>query len=480
CDINTGGCLYCSNAGSPFCVTISNALEDQYIYYCAPTRTLQVLNYRNLITSGSTAGLPNPTSATATTSSTTSTSTSTASSSSLTFPTSATDDGSSSSTTTDSSQPSDSTSSSTDPAATANSPLSNPLPAKHTVSGGAVAGIVTGTVLGASVVLLLCWFCLRTRFLHRRNPNTSNETNEKGANLIPGPELNSDHAVLDNPPMPQKPVEIEGSTPSTVQKPWSPSSLQQHPISPELDSSFVTKASSISPQSVEDRFRGVNNPANGLGIGEALRNSTRESDVPNYLSSWREPGQPSPTQSQQSTYRITNGAPSPSPVSPMPSIAATGRPEPKSLAEAPTDHPLAGSSSQTPSSRPSPISPTTPRYILQTAAGGPPPTIPGATPLPSYTITTPQIPASLTPGNGVYIPYTPQLHAPSGTYSPSAYNTTPASSLARSESVQYRGLSATGWGRTYLSPEVAMAGGYRDEGDAEEGEGKQDGNVFQV
>ncbi|TKA72099.1 hypothetical protein B0A49_03785 [Cryomyces minteri] len=164
----------------------------------------------------------------------------------------------------------------------------------------------------------------------------------------------------------------------------------------------------------------------------------------------------------------------------MPTIAATGRPEPNSLAEAPTDHPPASSSSQTSSSRPSPISPTTPRHISQPATGSSLPTIPGATPLPSYPVTTSQIPASLTPGNGAYIPYTPQLHATSGTYSPSAYNTSPPSSLARGESIQYKGLSATGWGKTYLSPEVAMAGGYRDEGDAEEGEGKQDGNVAQM
>ncbi|MCJ1374415.1 hypothetical protein MMC20_005647 [Loxospora ochrophaea] len=50
--------LYSSSPPNSACVTISNALEDQYIFYCSNVATVVTLSYRNLVTTGSTASSP--------------------------------------------------------------------------------------------------------------------------------------------------------------------------------------------------------------------------------------------------------------------------------------------------------------------------------------------------------------------------------------------------------------------------------------
>ncbi|KAA6412670.1 MAG: hypothetical protein FRX48_03662 [Lasallia pustulata] len=54
CNPDTGGCLSCQQT-YPYCVTLTNVLENQYIIYCSTSATTITLSYANLITTGSTA-----------------------------------------------------------------------------------------------------------------------------------------------------------------------------------------------------------------------------------------------------------------------------------------------------------------------------------------------------------------------------------------------------------------------------------------
>ncbi|KFY41578.1 hypothetical protein V494_02916 [Pseudogymnoascus sp. VKM F-4513 (FW-928)] len=64
CDINSGGCWSCSDPAAPSCVTISNVMESQHIFYCSDKQQLFLSAYENLVTVGSMAFPPGHTTTT--------------------------------------------------------------------------------------------------------------------------------------------------------------------------------------------------------------------------------------------------------------------------------------------------------------------------------------------------------------------------------------------------------------------------------
>ncbi|KAL9122812.1 MAG: hypothetical protein Q9187_000641 [Circinaria calcarea] len=144
-------------SNAPGCQKITNIVENQYIIYCAADNAVYTYSYHNLVTTGSTAGLPGVSAST--TSSSTSSQQSSSSSSiatSLSF-TSAT---SSSSATT------------------------NPAPS-HSLPTGTIAAIVIGSVLGSTIFLLLLYFCFLRPYLARKRKDVPHGT--LGGAALPPP-----------------------------------------------------------------------------------------------------------------------------------------------------------------------------------------------------------------------------------------------------------------------------------------------------
>ncbi|KAK0310579.1 hypothetical protein LTR01_003732 [Friedmanniomyces endolithicus] len=45
CDLNTGGCMYCSNSATPACLTMTNVVGGQWIQYCAAYPSTETISY---------------------------------------------------------------------------------------------------------------------------------------------------------------------------------------------------------------------------------------------------------------------------------------------------------------------------------------------------------------------------------------------------------------------------------------------------
>ncbi|KAK0782513.1 hypothetical protein LTR91_022759 [Friedmanniomyces endolithicus] len=45
CDVNTGGCMYCSDSAAPACLTMTNVVDGQWIKYCAACPSTQTISY---------------------------------------------------------------------------------------------------------------------------------------------------------------------------------------------------------------------------------------------------------------------------------------------------------------------------------------------------------------------------------------------------------------------------------------------------
>ncbi|ELR06446.1 hypothetical protein VC83_08754 [Pseudogymnoascus destructans] len=58
CDPNSGGCWSCSDSNLPACVTVTNVVAKQHIFYCSFTEAIYTSSYENLVTIGSMAFPP--------------------------------------------------------------------------------------------------------------------------------------------------------------------------------------------------------------------------------------------------------------------------------------------------------------------------------------------------------------------------------------------------------------------------------------
>ncbi|OBT60638.1 hypothetical protein VE03_09976 [Pseudogymnoascus sp. 23342-1-I1] len=58
CDQNSGGCWSCSDSRLPACITITNVVANQHIWYCSTTQAIFTSTYENLVTIGSMAFPP--------------------------------------------------------------------------------------------------------------------------------------------------------------------------------------------------------------------------------------------------------------------------------------------------------------------------------------------------------------------------------------------------------------------------------------
>lgn len=437
CDINTGGCTYCSDPATPSCLTITNTVASQWIHYCDTYASTETLGFANSFTTGSQANAQVvPTASSSTSSSSLSQnftpqpsmceqppcSVSESSSTSTTavatsFPdftysaaSSATDSGSTDAGGATSTQSgvtatlyagSNATVTSASDAGSTTDPHSS-----KSMSRGVVAGIICGAAAAIALVGAALWYT-RKHWLTCLYP----QTYDRGASTFHEKQRHDSGNMGKGMLAP-----TQANTPASPIKHYSPDDFSSQP---ELEGRQITSAS---PRPI------IDTTVRGLGIGDYSPQRYAPTN-PDPLSATDE-GSPTDYIAPLTVRSVRPGV----------SEAPTDRPLPASppvSSLAPPDTPHTNSSSPAGSNGPvSPITPTYYRYTPYTpsAYGG------GDEPPSSVARTVSTAPPSL----------------------PQDYS---AVSLGSTSNI-YRGLSKSHSGRApwaYLSPENAVSGGWRNE-----------------
>ncbi|CAK4030587.1 Hypothetical predicted protein [Lecanosticta acicola] len=190
CDIDLGGCLTCSESSYPYCYTITNIANGQWIHWCdmAGGPRTETTSYVNPAMTGVEVDAQGfPVTASSTTITSTSSSTSFTTSPATTVPSTSTSGTSVVVVYITSNFPADIASSTEDPAATSGDSTSTPTPSpqqeeKHGFSSGAVGGIAGGAAAGVALVVAGLIFYFRTRlFGSKQEPESNNPQNDDKA-----------------------------------------------------------------------------------------------------------------------------------------------------------------------------------------------------------------------------------------------------------------------------------------------------------